>query len=59
MNLSTEEKQTHGHGEQTCDCQEGVGGNGTDWEFGVCRCKLLHLEQISNGILLYSRGNYV
>ena len=28
MNLSTEKKQTHGHGEQTCGCQgagEGVG----------------------------------
>ena len=21
MNLSTEQKQTHRHGEQTCDCQ--------------------------------------
>ena len=24
-----------------------------DWEFGVIRCKLLHLEWISNEILLY------
>ena len=24
-----------------------------DWELGVSRCKLLHLEQISNEILLY------
>jgi len=23
VNLSTEKKQTHGHGEQTCGCQEG------------------------------------
>lgn len=30
----------------------GEGGeNGTDKEFGVCRCKLPHLEQISNGVL--------
>ena len=29
-----------------------------DWEFGVNRCKLLHLEGISNEILLYSTGNY-
>ena len=28
-----------------------------DWEFGVSRCKLLHLEWISNEVLLYSRGN--
>ena len=30
MNLSTEKKQTHGLGEQTCGCQVGEGGNG--WE---------------------------
>lgn len=29
-----------------------------DREFGVDRCKALHLEWISNSILLYSRGNY-
>ena len=34
-------------------------GSGMDWEFGVNRCKLLHLEWISNEILLYSTGNYV
>ena len=31
MNLSTEKKQSHGHGEQTCGCQEmgeGVEGLG-------------------------------
>ena len=28
-------------------------------EFGVNRCKLLHLEWISNGVLLYSTRNYV
>ena len=45
MNLSTEKKETHGHGKQTCDCQGDGGGNGSemDWEFGVNRCKLLHL----------------
>ena len=35
MNISIEQKQTHRHGEQTCDCQEGGGGNGMDWKFGV------------------------
>lgn len=34
------------------------GGGGRDWEFGVGRCKLLHLEWISNEVLLYSTGNY-
>ena len=28
-------------------------------EFGVGGCKLLHLEWISNRVLLYSTGNYV
>ena len=28
-----------------------------DWEFGVGRCKLLHLEWINNKVLLYSTGN--
>ena len=35
------------------------GGTGRDWEFGVNRCKLLPLEWISNGILLYNTGNYI
>ena len=30
MNLSTGEKQTHRHGEQTCGCQEG--GQGREWD---------------------------
>ena len=40
MNLSTEKKQTHGHGEKTCGCQGKVGGSGLDCVFGVNRCKL-------------------
>ena len=46
INLSTEKKKTHGLGEQACGCQGGGGGNGMDWESGVYRCKLLHLEKI-------------
>ena len=38
---------------------EGGGGSGMDWESGVNRCALLHLEWISNEILLYSTGNYI
>ena len=34
-------------------------GSGMDWEFGVSRYKLLHLEWISNEVLLYSTGNYI
>ena len=54
MNLSTRQKQIQGQGEQTCGCQGGGRGNGMDWEFGDSRCKLLHLEWIDNGVLLYS-----
>ena len=43
-NISTEQKQTYRHGEQTCDCQGGGGVSGKDWELGVSRCTLLHLE---------------
>ena len=50
-------KETHGLGENTCGCQRG--GSWMDWELGVNRCKLLHLEWISNEILLYSTGNYI
>ena len=50
MALSTEQKQTHGHREETYGCQEG--GKGMDWEFGVSRCRLLHLEWISKEIPL-------
>ena len=28
-------------------------------EFGVGRCKLSHLERISNDVLLYSTGDYI
>ena len=41
MNLSTEKKQTHEPGEQTCGCQGVERGSGRDWEFGVRRCQLL------------------
>ena len=35
INLSTEQKQTHRQGQQTCGCQGK--GRGRDWEFGVNR----------------------
>ena len=37
--------------------EEGRGG--MYWEFGVSRCKLLHIEWINNKILLYSTENYI
>ena len=45
--------------EQTCGCQEGGGESGTDWEFGVSKCKLLDLKRISDEGLLYSPGNSI
>ena len=35
------------------------GGRGMDWEFGVGRHKLLHLEGINNKVLMHSTGNYI
>ena len=35
------------------------GGSGMNREFGVSRCKLLHLEWIRNEVLLYSTGNHI
>ena len=60
MNLSTKQKQTRRHREQTCGCQGG-GKVGEGWigEFGISRCKLLYIEWINNNVLLYSTGNYI
>ena len=52
-------RKTQGLGEQTCGCQGGAGGSGMDWESGVNKYELLHLEWISNEILLYSTGNSI
>ena len=30
-----------------------------DWEFGISRCKQLHIGWIKNKVPLYSTGNYV
>ena len=30
-----------------------------DWEFGISRYKLLHIEWINNEVLLYSPGNHI
>ena len=60
MNLSTKQKQTHRHREQTYGCHGGgEEGRGVDWEFGVSRCKLLHTKWINNKVLLNSTGNYI
>ena len=58
MNLSTENKLKDME-KRLCGCQWGGGESGMEWEFGVSRCKLLHLEWISNEVLVYSTGNYI
>ena len=41
-----------------CGCAKGgLGGGGKDWESGVSRCKLLHIEWMDNKVLPYSTGN--
>ena len=57
MKLSTEKKLVDL--ENRLVFAEGRGGSGMDREFGVNRCRLLHLEWRSNEILLYSKGNYI
>ena len=32
---------------------------GMDWEFGISRCKLVHIGWINNKVLLYSTGDYI
>ena len=58
VNLSTKQKQTHKHREQTCGAK--VEGREWDaWDFGINRCKQLLLEWISNEVLLYSTRKYI
>lgn len=59
MNLSTQQKQTHRHKEQTCGCQGAGRRGGVDWEFRVSTCKVLDVEWMGNEVLLYGKGNYV
>ena len=58
MSLSTEKKLMD-VGEQICGCQGRGGGSGMAWESGANRYQLLHLEWMSNEVLLCSTGNYI
>ena len=59
MNLSTKQKQTHRHRDQTVVARGERGERGMYWEFEVGRRKLLHLEWINNKVLLYTTGDYI
>ena len=54
-----QKRKSNALGEETCGCQGGGGGSGMDWEFGISRCKLLHLQWIGNESLLCSTGNCI
>ena len=59
MILSKKTEADHGQGEQTW----GQKGSGQEWAGqgfgGFFECKLLYLELMGNGTLLYSTGNCV
>ena len=59
--LSTKDKQVMDMEKRLVFAGVGVVGRRKrmDWEFGVGRCKPLHLEQMGNGVLLHSIGNCV
>ena len=58
MNLSTEKKLMDVENRLVVAKGE-ERGSGMDWEFGISRCKLSHLEWISNEVLLYRTGNHI
>ena len=59
QNESTYKTEIGTQREQTWGCQGGREESGMNWEFGVSKYKLLHLEWISKEVLPYSRGNYI
>ena len=60
MNLSTKQKENHGHREKTGGCRGGGVGGGMEWEVGVSTCKLLYiLIEWINKVLLYSTENNI
>ena len=60
MNISTGQKQTHReNGLGVVKGEQGGVESGMYWEFGISKCKLLHLEWLSHEVLLYSTGNSI
>ena len=58
MILCTKQKQIMDRESRLMVARGEGGGSGKDRDLGVGRYKILHLEWISNGVLLYSTGNY-
>ena len=61
MNMSTKQKATHRHREQTCSCQRGWvrGGTGKEQDLRISTCKLLSMGWVNNTLLLDGIDNYV
>ena len=55
MILFTKQKQNHRHRSRLVVARGEGGGSEMDEDFGVGRCKLLHLEWIINRVLLQHR----
>ena len=52
MNLSTKQNRLTDMENKLVVAKGEWEESGMDWEFGVSRCKLLHLEWINNKVLL-------
>ena len=60
MNISTEQKQTHRENRLgVVKREQGGVESGMYCEFGITKCKLLHLEWLSHEVLLHSTGNSI
>ena len=55
INLSKKQKQIVDIENRLVVAKGEEGGGGVDGELGVGRCKLLHLEWMSNEVLLYRK----
>ena len=47
------------HREQTVVAKGETVKQGMEWEFGISRCRLLHIKWKNNKVLLYSTENYI
>ena len=59
MNRSMKQKENHRHREQTVVAKVGGGWGRMEWQGGVSRCNLLHIDWIKNSVLLYSTVKYI
>lgn len=58
MNSSTKQKQTQRQSRRGVAKRGGI-RRGTEWESGVSRCKLVHIEWINDKVLLLLQGSCI